>query len=186
MSGGISIVVFRFFMVLSGSLSFFFLLLFLAECQVLIFPCHFIIPKCASGEEPACQCRRHKRRGFRPWVRKIPWRRAWQPTPVFLPGKSMGRAAWWVIVHGVTKSQTRLKRLTTSPGASSCQWNNQIKGGNVWIQSRKSETRQDVLRPNASHSTPWTLRLLTCETDAFQILFQLLNAFLHHQWNRFN
>jgi len=25
---------------------------------------------------------------FDPWVRKIPWRRAWQPTPVFLPGKS--------------------------------------------------------------------------------------------------
>ena len=25
---------------------------------------------------------------FHPWVRKIPWRRAWQPTPVFLPGES--------------------------------------------------------------------------------------------------
>ena len=31
------------------------------------------------------------RRGFDPWVRKIPWRRAWQPTPVFLPGKSHGQ-----------------------------------------------------------------------------------------------
>ena len=29
-----------------------------------------------------------KRRGFNPWVRKIPWIRAWQPTPVFLPGES--------------------------------------------------------------------------------------------------
>ena len=29
--------------------------------------------------------------GFDPWVRKIPWRRAWQPTPVFLPGESNGR-----------------------------------------------------------------------------------------------
>ena len=38
------------------------------------------------GEESACQCRRHKRRGFDPWVRKIPWRRKWQPTPGFLPG----------------------------------------------------------------------------------------------------
>ena len=26
--------------------------------------------------------------GFDTWVRKIPWRRAWQPTPVFLPGES--------------------------------------------------------------------------------------------------
>ena len=33
------------------------------------------------------QCRRL---GFDPWVRKIPWRRAWQPTPVLLPGKSHG------------------------------------------------------------------------------------------------
>ena len=42
----------------------------------------------ASGKEPVCQCRRHKRHGFDPWVRKIPWRWAWQATPVFLPGKS--------------------------------------------------------------------------------------------------
>ena len=32
--------------------------------------------------------RRHKRCRFDPWVGKIPWRRAWQPTPVFLPGES--------------------------------------------------------------------------------------------------
>ena len=32
--------------------------------------------------------KRHKRLGFNPWVGKIPWRRAWQPTPVFLPGES--------------------------------------------------------------------------------------------------
>ena len=42
----------------------------------------------ASGKEPACQCRRRKTSGFNPWVRKIPWRRAWQPTPVFSPGES--------------------------------------------------------------------------------------------------
>ena len=38
--------------------------------------------RCPGGE-PACQCRRP---GFHPWVGKMPWRRAWQPTPVFLPG----------------------------------------------------------------------------------------------------
>ena len=32
-----------------------------------------------------------KRRGFDPWLGKIPWKRAWQPTPVFLPGKSHGQ-----------------------------------------------------------------------------------------------
>ena len=42
-------------------------------------------------KEPAWQCRRHKRRGFDPSVGKIPWRRAWQRTPVFLPGESHGQ-----------------------------------------------------------------------------------------------
>ena len=46
---------------------------------------------CYSGKDPACQHRRHKRRGFDPWVGKIPWRRAWQPTPVFLPEESHGQ-----------------------------------------------------------------------------------------------
>ena len=47
-------------------------------------------PGGTSGTEPACQYRRHKRAGFDSWVKKIPWRRAWQPTPVFLPGESHG------------------------------------------------------------------------------------------------
>ena len=49
------------------------------------FPCG------ASGKEPACQCRARKRpteAGFNPWVRKALWRRAWQSTPVLLPGES--------------------------------------------------------------------------------------------------
>ena len=37
------------------------------------------------------------------------WRRKWQPTPVFLPGESQGRGAWWTAVYGVAQSQTRLK-----------------------------------------------------------------------------
>ena len=68
----------------------------------------------ARGKEPSCQCRRHKRYVFDPCVRKIPveegmatdssilggghgnplqytWRRAWQPTPVYLPGESNGQ-----------------------------------------------------------------------------------------------
>ena len=45
-------------------------------------------PGGASGKELACQCRRHKRHGFDPWVGKIPLRKAWQPTPVLLPGES--------------------------------------------------------------------------------------------------
>ena len=62
-------------------------------------------------KEPTCQCRRHKRCAFDPWVRKIPRRRAWQPTPVFLPGECCGQRSLWATVHGVTKSQTRLSDL---------------------------------------------------------------------------
>ena len=36
-------------------------------------------------------CRRHKEHGFDPWVGKIPWRRKWQLTPVFLPGEAPGQ-----------------------------------------------------------------------------------------------
>ena len=39
-------------------------------------------PGGTSGKEPTHQGRRHKRCRFDPWVRKIPWRRAWQPTLV--------------------------------------------------------------------------------------------------------
>ena len=42
------------------------------------------LPQWLSGKESICQCRRPK---FDPWVGKISWRRKWQPTPVFLPGK---------------------------------------------------------------------------------------------------
>ena len=45
-------------------------------------------PGGSGGKEPASQCRRRRRHEFDPWVRMIPWRRNWQPTPVFLPGKS--------------------------------------------------------------------------------------------------
>ena len=46
------------------------------------------LPRWLSGKESACQCRR---RGFDPEVRKTSWSRKWQPTPVFLPGKSHGQ-----------------------------------------------------------------------------------------------
>ena len=58
-----------------------------------------------SGKESTCQ---HRRQGFDPWVGKIPWRRKWQPTPVFLPRKSHGQRTWWAAVCGVTKSWTQL------------------------------------------------------------------------------
>ena len=48
--------------------------------------------------------RRHKRHRFNPWVGKIAWRRAWHPTPIFLPGESHGQRSLWATVHGATES----------------------------------------------------------------------------------
>ena len=59
------------------------------------------LPQWYCGKEHACQCKRHMRHGFSPWVRKLPWRRAWQPNP-------MDRGGWWAIVHKVTKNWTQL------------------------------------------------------------------------------
>ena len=50
--------------------------------------CDSKLPGWLSGKEPICQCRICR---FIPSVGKIPWRRNWQPTPVFLSGKPHGQ-----------------------------------------------------------------------------------------------
>ena len=72
-----------------------------------------------SSKESTCQCRRC---GFDAWVGKIPWRRKWQLTPVFLPGKSHGQRSlagyspWgpeeWA---GAAKQQHRVLQFTKRP-----------------------------------------------------------------------
>ena len=63
------------------------------------------LPSWLSGKESACHCRRCK---FNPFVRKIPWRWKYQPTPVFLPGKSHGQRSPGGCSPCVAKSWTRL------------------------------------------------------------------------------
>ena len=62
-----------------------------------------LLPRWQSGKESACQCKRCKRLGFDPWGRKVPCERKWQPTPVFLLGKSHGQRIWQATVHRVAK-----------------------------------------------------------------------------------
>ncbi|CAI9175978.1 unnamed protein product [Rangifer tarandus platyrhynchus] len=69
-------------------------------------------PGGTSGKKPACRCRRRKRCRFNPWVGKIPWRRASQPTPVSLPGESHGERS----LVGYSRwghTESLLKRLST-------------------------------------------------------------------------
>ena len=81
------------------------------------------------------------------------WRRKWQPTPVFLPGESQGRGAWWVAVYGVAQSRTRLKRLSSSSSSHSLnaqqsQFTDTSLWRKVWhlLQAPSKEYRQLILK----------------------------------------
>ena len=81
-------------------------------------------PGGAVVKEPSGQCRRLKRHGFDPWVRKIPWKRKWQPTPVSLPGESRGQRS----LEGYSP-WGRKERDTTEP-ACTC-----VHGGRETLSS---------------------------------------------------
>ena len=68
---------------------------------------HIVVPWWLNGKSVCLQGRRP---GIDPWVRKVPWRRKWQPTPVLLPGKSHGRTEEPGRLYsiGVTKGRTGL------------------------------------------------------------------------------
>ena len=66
-----------------------------------------------SGKESACQCRSRRVHGLDPWIGKIPWRRKWQPTPVFLPGESHGQRSLAGYSPWGCKESDMSKRLST-------------------------------------------------------------------------
>ena len=74
--------------------------------------CCLEIPRYFSGKESACQRRRCRRHRFDPWIGKVPWRRKWQPTPVFLPGKFHGQRSLASCSPWAHKGQTRLSMHT--------------------------------------------------------------------------
>ena len=69
------------------------------------------LPWWLSGKESSCQCMRCR---FDSWIWKIPWRRKWPPTPVFLPGKSHGQRDLEGTVHGVTKESDMTEQLNNN------------------------------------------------------------------------
>ena len=71
------------------------------------------LPTWCSGKESACQCGRHKRHGFDTWAEKIPWTRRYQPTPVFLPGKSQELRSLAGYSPLDCKESDRTERLST-------------------------------------------------------------------------
>ena len=84
--------------------------IFSSAVLILGFPCWL------NGKESACQFRRCR---FNTWVRKIPWRRKWQPTLVFLPGKPhwqrclVGYSPWG---HKESETTSRLNNNNSNVG----------------------------------------------------------------------
>ena len=67
------------------------------------------LPRWHRGKDPTCQCRRHKRQGFHPWVGKIPLEEGMATHSSVLAWRiPMERGAWQATVHGVSKSCTQL------------------------------------------------------------------------------
>ena len=108
------------------------------------------LPRWCSHKESTCQSRRHERCGFDPCIWKIPCRRTWQPTPVFLPGESqeqrslVGYSPWNFKELDTTESACmhwflfflkicRINKIylpnTCSPGSSA---------GHIYLRSTKS------------------------------------------------
>ena len=68
-------------------------------------------PGGSVAKNPLRQCRR---REFNPGIRKICWKRKWQPTPVFLPGKFQGERSWRATVHGDARESDTTQQLNNS------------------------------------------------------------------------
>ena len=91
-------------------------------------------PDGASSKEPTCQCRRHKRGMFSPWVGRIPWRRAWQPIQYSWLENPVNREGWWTTVHRVAKSSAWLKWLSSSQIRTQFQWQ---KSDLRWLKQKR-------------------------------------------------
>ena len=119
-----------------------------------------------SGQESTCQC---KRWGFNPSVGKIPWRRAWQPTPVFLPGESHGQRSLpgyspWGLKESDMTDWLSLSMLFTSKILPVCLRSFSLEH-RAWIRGRVLPSSFHVSENMASSKFPrdvgfliWTLK----------------------------
>ena len=65
------------------------------------------LPRGLNGNKSTCQCKRHRRHGCDHWVVKIPWRREWWLTLIYLPGKCQDKGAWQASpLRGIAESDT--------------------------------------------------------------------------------
>ena len=120
-------------------------------------------------KKTTCQYRRRKRHGFDSWVGKIPWRRAWQPTPVFLPRESHGQRSLagygpWGCKEPDTSYLLDLAHISGDMEGRNCYLAQMIKNLPAMQETRvQSLGQEDPLEKEvATHSnilaweSPWT------------------------------
>ena len=76
---------------------------------VIAYTPHLGFPGGTSGKELTCQCRRHKRHGFNPWVREIPGGGKGNPLQYSCLENPMDRGVWWAIAHTVSKNHAHMR-----------------------------------------------------------------------------
>ena len=115
------------------------------------------IPTWLSRKESTCWCRRCRRRRLDPWVRKNPWRRKWQLTPVFLPGESRGQRSLAGYSPWAHKESDLTERLSMHTHSDSTRSHN-AWGWHVW-------TRAELAPPVFS----WHVRAALCKRASHQL-----------------
>ena len=124
-----------------------------------------MLPWWLSGKESACQCRRH---GFNPWGGKIPWRRKWQPIPVFLLGKSRGQRSLVGYSPGGRPESDTTERLNNNDFSDH---HTSLPGGRSWLfplfwshGSQRASVPWDLVKMQ-----PWVYRVCGgADTRLFQ------------------
>ena len=101
------------------------------------------LPWGVSGKEPACQCRRSR---FSPGVEKIPGRMQWQPTPVFLPGKSHGRRSLEGYTPRGHKESDVTEQLNNNPMGWTSRWAVLSSTHLIWLWKPCSWTDSVIIK----------------------------------------
>ena len=117
-------------------------------------------------KESFCQGRRCRRLQFDPWVQEITWRRKWQPTPVFSPGKSHGQRSLvgysprglqsetWLSMHPPVNYQSNIESALISLYVSVIGWKYSM-GSMVlvqiwfWVWKQSSWGSQSIISPQS-------------------------------------
>ena len=143
------------------------------------------LPRCHSDKESAYQCRRCNRFRFDSWFWKIPWRRKWQPTPVFLPEKFHGQR----ILVGYSPWVTNRRDLVTEHTQYThmvkylihTEWRTkqkctvqQLSGGTstIWVWKKEEHYHIQKLSldlPNLYHCFPFQVTIIL---NSFVLLYR--------------